>query len=83
MSNLKSLSGLVAAYEWDRLGKPTKVKLCTQGEIDYFIAENELGKMLLRLTQSFVSVRARVIKFDSMKVIEVEEISQQKLGGTP
>ena len=78
MTKPQTIFGLVAPYEWDELGNPVKLKICAEGEIDYFVLENEMEKALFKLIRNWVSVKGRILNFDSMKVIEIEEISSQK-----
>jgi hypothetical protein len=72
--------GLVTAYDWDASGSPTKVKICTPGEVDYFVVDNEKGKALLDHLRTRVAVRGRILRFNSMQVIDVEEISNNFQG---
>ena len=74
--------GLVTACEWYGQGNPTRVKICADGEVDYFVSENELSHALLKYLRTWVFLKGRVLNFDSKKIIDIEEISQQKLGGS-
>ena len=80
-SHIECIYGLVTACEWDLHGKPIKVKISTDREEDYYVVENDLGKQLLDYLKSWVEVKGKVLPFDVMKVIDVEEISKQKTGG--
>lgn len=72
--------GLVTAYDWDATGNPTKVKISSPGEVDYFVVDNEKGKILLQYLRSRVQVRGRILNFNSIQVIDIEEISDDKQG---
>ena len=72
--------GLVTAYDWDAFGNPTKVKICSPGEVEYFVVDNDKGKVLLHHLRSSVKVKGRILNFNSMWVIDIEEISDNKQG---
>lgn len=81
-SPVEFIFGLVTACEWDTHGNPTRVKICTDGEVDYFVTENEFSHDLLKYLRTWVHLKGRVLNFDSKQIIDIEEISQQKLGGS-
>lgn len=77
-----TIIGLVTPCDWDEKGTPLRVKICTKGEVDYFVADNPMGSELLLLVRTWVEVKGLILNFDDFKVIDVKEISKRKIGGS-
>ncbi|MCB0379026.1 MAG: hypothetical protein KDD33_11085 [Bdellovibrionales bacterium] len=78
---LTSLYGLITACEWDHHGQPTRVKLSTKDERDYFVTENEIGLRLLDHLKTWVWVRGILDRQGSVDTIEIETFDNDSKGG--
>lgn len=74
--------GLVIACDWNESGETTKVKILGNNEEEYEVYENDAGKELIRYERSWVYLTGQLLTFSSFKVIDIEKISQQKIGGS-
>lgn len=77
----RTIFGLVTAYEWDDQGNPTKLKICADGEDDYFVVDNDHGKQLVGYLRDWVFVTGQIIRFETQKAIDIETISKNNIGG--
>lgn len=79
--DLITIYGLVAPYEWKFDGEPLKLKICTNGEIDYLVRDNEASQELFLYIREWVYVRGNISQSEEGQFIEVESISKFKVGG--
>ncbi len=75
----KTVFGLVTAYDWDEAGQPLRLKICADGEDDYFVVDNERGRKLFQYLRDWVQVTGRVILVQSQKAIDIEKINKTDL----
>lgn len=71
--------GLVTAYDWDEDGNPLRLKICAQGEDDYFVVDNDRGQKLFQHLRSWVFVTGRVIRVETQKAIDIDKINENSL----
>lgn len=76
-----TIYGLVAPYEWKFDGEPLKLKICTNGEIDYLVKENQVSQDLFPYIREWVYVSGNISQSEEGQFIEVESISKFKIGG--
>lgn len=74
----EDIFGLVTACDWDEYGNPLKIRVCAEGEVDYEVMDNDMGKKLKSYIREWVQIRGEVLEFDSLRVIDVQEICKKQ-----
>ena len=81
MSIAKTVYGLVSPYEWDGNGNPLRVKICSRGEIDYYVVDNDRGIMLLQYVRKWVTASGSISRIGGLNIIDLEDFKIQNIGG--
>ena len=79
-TDLITLKGIIIPVDWDTKGNAVAIAISTQGEEEYLIWNDTIGKRLFNFIQDSVKVRGEIMDAAGVKLIKINDIQKCALG---
>lgn len=71
VQGLTRVAGIISPCDWDEAGNPTQLQVCTPGEIDFTLEDNDVSRQLYDHVQRTMVLFGTIYEVDDDKYFKV------------